>query len=60
MEEENFNRKLIDLVSNKPLLYNTFHEDKKNKCKLENTWKEIANCLSSTGKAYFHFSKFFL
>ena len=52
MDEEAFNRKLIDAVSSKTLLYNSYHPDRKHKLKQENTWKEIAASLNSTGKHY--------
>lgn len=49
MEEETLNRKLIDIVSNLPIIYNQFHPDKKNKNKNESAWKEVAAKMNSSG-----------
>ena len=49
MSDEIFNRKLINMVSGKPLLYNPFHPDKKSKQKQESSWREIATDLNVDG-----------
>ena len=58
MDDERFNRSLIDAVSIKAFLFNPYHPDRKNKLKQENAWKKIAASLNSTGKikhiAIFH------
>ncbi|XP_078487652.1 transcription factor Adf-1-like [Ciona intestinalis] len=48
MDDVNLNRKLIDIISGLPLLYNQYHPDKKNKHKTESAWKEVAEKMNCT------------
>uniref|UniRef100_H2Z149 MADF domain-containing protein n=1 Tax=Ciona savignyi TaxID=51511 RepID=H2Z149_CIOSA len=53
IDDETFNRKLIDVISGLALLYNQFHPDKKNKHKTESAWKEVSATMDCSG-TYFY------
>ena len=46
--EISFTQQLIDKVSAEPILYNTYHYDKKNRNKVNNVWLCIAQSVNST------------